>query len=398
MKVLFIANKSEFGGAPKCMLELIELLTRQYGVDVEVVTYGENKIAEWCKERKIKYYAVGHVPFAIGKGSTPVRRFGKTILTPVYFIKSWIKNKQAFNRACQMIDFDSIDIIHTNSNRDCLGAMLAQKFAIPHVWHLREFGKEDYDIRYLVQNYVGFMNKTTDYFVAISDVVKEAWIKKGLDRSKIVRIYDGITLPSQDVIERAETYRKKSDRNNIRFAYLGIVCPSKGQMDAVKALSYLPKDILKNIHIDFWGDCDCLPEFTEQMKRLAKEHGYADSISFKGFSNNIWNELPNYTGALVCSRAEAFGRITPEYMSIGLQVIASNTGANPELIENGVNGYIYNHKNIEDLAFKILQIYNSSVEERQTMSDNAKKQAQLFTDKIHAGKIYDFYRSILDKK
>ena len=85
-------------------------------------------------------------------------------------------------------------------------------------------------------------------------------------------------------------------------------------------------------------------------------------------------------------------------MSIGLQVIASNTGANPELIENGVNGYIYNHKNIEDLAFRILQIYNSSVEERQTMSDNAKKQAQLFTDKIHAGKIYDFYRNILDKK
>lgn len=395
MKILFISNKSEFGGAPKCMLELIELLTRFYNIEVEVVTYGDYKISAWCRERNIKYYAVGHVPFAIGKGSTPVRRFGKTILTPMYYAKSYLQNKKAFNKACQMIDFSSIDIIHTNSNRDCLGAMLAQKYNIPHVWHLREFGKEDYDIRYLMSNYIGFMNKTTDYFIAISEAVKKVWIEKGIDKDKIVRIYDGIKMPDREVIEKAEKHKKENNDQKVKFAYLGIVCPSKGQFDAVKALDYLPKEILKNIQVDFWGDCDCLPEFTQQMKIYAKEHGYPDAISFKGFSNNVWNELPNYDGALVCSRAEAFGRITPEYMSIGLQVIASDTGANPELVEDGVSGYLYNHADLKDLASKILTVYRSSNETKRIISNNAQKRSQMFSDKIHASKISEFYTNIV---
>lgn len=397
MKVLFIANKSEFGGAPKCMLELIDLLTKDYGVRVEVVTHGENLIANWCKERNIKYYAVGHVPFAIGKGSTPFRRFGKTVLTPFYYIKCKIQNKKAFKRACEEIDFEDIDIIHTNSNRDCLGAMLARKYKLPHIWHLREFGKEDYDIRYLMQNYIGFMNSTTNYFIAISDAVKSAWIEKGLKIDKIFRIYDGIMLPNKETIEKAKDFQNMKNKDDFRFVYLGIVCPGKGQFDAVKALAYLEKDILKKIHIDFWGDCECLPEFTEQITRYAKEHEYNESISFRGFTNNIWDELPNYDGALVCSRSEAFGRITPEYMSIGLQVIASDTGANPELIEDGISGYIYKHDDLRDLASKIAQVYRNNMETRKHVSEKAEGRAMIFSDLIHAKNIYNFYNMVIKK-
>ncbi len=391
MKILFIANRAEFGGAPKSMLELIEILMRDYGITIEVVTSSKNAIAKFCEERNIKYYAVGHTSFAVGKGSTPIRRMVKTLLLPYYYIKCWVKNKNAFLSACEQIDFSEIDIIHTNSNRDCLGAMLNKKYHIPHVWHLREFGKEDYNIRYLKFKYIDFMNKNTTSFIAISDAVKRAWCDKGLEESKIVRVYNGIKLPNGNFV------KKKNDDETLRFAYLGIVCPSKGQFDAIKALSKVDKNIAQNIRIDFWGDCNALPEYTNKMKHFAKKHGINNYIKFCGFSDNIWEILPNYDAAMVCSRAEAFGRITPEYMSNGLLVIAGNTGANSEIIEDGISGYIYEHSDLQQLADTIEKVYLSSDEDKILISENAKKRAKFFSDKNYAKNIVDFYSNLLSE-
>lgn len=398
MKILFIANKAEYGGAPKCLLELIDQLRTKENVQIEVVTHGRNTITSWCDERGIKSYAVGHISYAIGKGSTPLRRLAKTVLTPYYSIKCYILNRRAFTRACEQIDFSDIDIIHTNSNRDSLGAMLAIKHNILHVWHLREFGKEDYDIRYLKFNNIKFMNNSTDYFIAISDAVRKAWIDKGIEKEKIYRIYDGINPPEKTAIDRAERYQNNTNKKIFKFAYLGIVCPGKGQLDAVKGLALVDKNLVHKIRIDFWGDYTCLPEFTSQIKKYAKEHGILDCISFRGFTNNIWDELPGYDGAMVCSRSEAFGRITPEYMSLGLQVIAANTGSNPELIQDGVSGYLYVHGNDQDLANKILMVVNQSLESRSRISANAKEQANMFTAIKNAEDIYDFYKKASHEK
>jgi glycosyltransferase involved in cell wall biosynthesis len=43
---------------------------------------------------------------------------------------------------------------------------------------------------------------------------------------------------------------------------------------------------------------------------------------------------------LMCSRDEAFGRVTIEFMLHKMPVIASNSGANPELVINRINGDI----------------------------------------------------------
>ena len=36
------------------------------------------------------------------------------------------------------IDFSTIDIVHSNTNRQDIGAFIARKHNIKHVWHVRE--------------------------------------------------------------------------------------------------------------------------------------------------------------------------------------------------------------------------------------------------------------------
>ena len=54
------------------------------------------------------------------------------------------------------------------------------------------------------------------------------------------------------------------------------------------------------------------------------------------------------------SKNEAFGRVTVEYMLQNLAVIASDAGANSEIIENGVSGLLYRLGDVDDLARKMI--------------------------------------------
>jgi glycosyltransferase involved in cell wall biosynthesis len=57
----------------------------------------------------------------------------------------------------------------------------------------------------------------------------------------------------------------------------------------------------------------------------------------------------------MCSRCEAFGRVTVEAMKLGLPVIAANTGGSLELVQHGINGFLYEWGNPLDLAKQILK-------------------------------------------
>ena len=57
--------------------------------------------------------------------------------------------------------------------------------------------------------------------------------------------------------------------------------------------------------------------------------------------------------ALMCSRQEAFGRVTVEAMKMGRPVIGVNSGGTPELVRDGFNGFLYTPGDLKDLADKI---------------------------------------------
>lgn len=59
---------------------------------------------------------------------------------------------------------------------------------------------------------------------------------------------------------------------------------------------------------------------------------------------------------LVCSECEPFGRCTVEAMQSRLIVIAANTGGTLDIIQDGLNGFLYQQGDYLDLAQKIQDI------------------------------------------
>ena len=99
-----------------------------------------------------------------------------------------------------------------------------------------------------------------------------------------------------------------------------------------------------------------------------------------------------YDVAINCSKCEAFGRVTVEYMTAELCVIAANTGANEELIEDGFNGLIYNYDSDKDLCEKILYVKNNRKIINVLGKNAHKKVKEKFSKQRNSNEIVKIYK------
>ncbi len=126
----------------------------------------------------------------------------------------------------------------------------------------------------------------------------------------------------------------------------------KNNLDALKALCILvKKSKLVNIRLHFIGGHKT--EYLQMLKKYIAENELEDYVIFHGHTKDIDPLLSTMDLGLMCSRDEAFGRVTVEYMLHKIPVIASNSGANTEIVKENINGAIYTIYNANELAEKI---------------------------------------------
>ena len=159
IRVLYIADTYEQGGAYFSLLGLIESL-KEYHKDITPVLlsskYGKNNV--FADKNEIENYYIGHKAFLINKGSTYPRRVIRFLLKPFLEIRYKVSNITALRKVERCIDLSTFDIVHSNSNRNDIGAEISRKYSIPHVWHIREFSDWDYDCFTLRKDYISYMN------------------------------------------------------------------------------------------------------------------------------------------------------------------------------------------------------------------------------------------------
>lgn len=350
MKILHIASGDGILGSARCLKELV-MYEKENGHTPVVITPFKNEINTFCAENGIENHVVNYQQFMIPRHDP----------RPIYLIKYlsrgaeyYFKIRRAVRRVAEVTDLSTVDLIHTNVSVVSLGALLSKRYHIRHVWHLREFGREDFAFHSVIPAPIRFMNAHADRFIAVSDAVRNKWIERGLDARKIRTLYDGVAGSVPGGAPRS----KKSARGT-RAIMCGSISAAKGQLELIQALSLLRPSERDKISVDIYGTG------TRQDIKAVQDaitRGGLTNARLKGFRGDIRGKLPAYDAGIVCSRAEAFGRVTVEYMFAGLYIIASDTGANPELLRNGECGLLYEKGNTAALADAL----RGAIEERGT--------------------------------
>ncbi len=119
-----------------------------------------------------------------------------------------------------------------------------------------------------------------------------------------------------------------------------------------------------------------------------------DNIALVGLVDNVGDYLKAFDIFLFPSRHEGLGSILLDALDFGLPVIATDVGGIPEIIENGVNGFLVKPDAIDDICESILGLYSESTLIEQIARANTEK-AKSYTVGTMADKYVQIYQRIL---
>lgn len=375
-KILFIAHDDLSGGSSRSLLSQILILKSKYDVYPIVVTWGDNSLTEKLRKEHIEVH-----PLKFDFTSVWTRNwFFHFIKRPLY---RFGYNKFAFRRLKNEIDFSKIALLVSNSSVVDLGAYLHRKMGIPHVWFLREFGDDDFNILSYVGNLPKYIEKNSTAIVCVSQTVADHWTMRGID-SKINVVYNGVNVGTSNI-------EKESIDGKTLICMSGRLSPVKGQETAVKAMALLSDYERGKFQLDLWGK----GESESRLKSLINKLQLTDCVFVKGFSNDLNRELPRYDIGFNLSLAEAFGRTTVEYMANSLYVVGCNSGGTPEVLKNGQYGTLVDVNRPDQIA-QFLRAYISNPGEYKRIACESQRYAlKEFDPEKNASQIMDVYQVCL---
>lgn len=214
MRILFLTHYMGLYGANRSMIDLIRRL-REMGCTCTVAIPNHGEIEEVLKSEGIPCIVAGFTMWRREKVSF------KEHFSPLI---NRFKGVRRIVRACGR----EYDIIHTNSSITDAGQYLAEYLHIPHVWHLREYGKWDYPKRFsLPMPYVRHVMRRADALVCISESIKKYYHAEICPKANFRMIYNGI--------EPVPTQRRPRADGCVRFCCTGVITPGKGQLDILRA-------------------------------------------------------------------------------------------------------------------------------------------------------------------
>jgi glycosyltransferase involved in cell wall biosynthesis len=376
MKICFISHSARLGGAEIVLLETVEVL-KDRGIDCSMLVPENGAL---CEElRRI------NVPFS-------VIPYGLWMTTSKQNI--WLKLKYAVRHIVTIpailwkIKRWKCDVVYSNTVSVCVGALAAAIARLPHIWHIHEFGFEDHGLIFVFGNNISYsiMNKISSLYICVSKAVASKY-SKYIASNKIKTIYcsmhrmrDKRPEPDTVIIEMP------TRREQLRCVIVGSVVEGKGQEEAVSAIAELTSS---GVSAELLIIGRTYPGYGERLKEIVSRLRLDGRIVFLGHVDNPLPYVQSSDIVLVCSKLEAFGRVTVEAMFAGKPVIGAQSGGTAELITDGVNGLVYDLGDPKSLAGKIQYLYENK-EAAMRIGQNGKVWAEeMFTKERYSKELLD---------
>jgi 1,2-diacylglycerol 3-alpha-glucosyltransferase len=177
-------------------------------------------------------------------------------------------------------------------------------------------------------------------------------IKLGVDRTKIFEGYD--------VIDNNHFFKYSKLLSPFTFPYIlcvGRLIERKNFLDSIKVLNLLHENGFTSIKLVIAGDGRC----KEKLVDYAFSLGLENHIVIIGFKDYFY--LPqlynNSIAFLHLAKNEPWGLVVNEAMASQAVVFVGKNVGSSELIDDGVNGFLFDYKNHESVCLSIIKIINN---------------------------------------
>lgn len=309
----------------------------------------------------------------------------------IYFLnrKESHKSIKYLFQLMKIIKNENVDIIHTHNDGSKYWSILCKlvKPTLKLVYTIHDTG--------IIEN-LGklklWIHKTfIDKSIAISTDIYQCCINHKV--IKIEKIYNGVNL--KKFIPKTSNFLSDGKLNIINVAR--ITYHKKGHDILIKALKECKNKGMRFVCNFVGGIYDYDKDSFEYLKTLIEELGLNENINFLGNRCDIPELLSQSDLFVLPSRYEGMPLSLLEAMASKLPVIASNISGAMDLINDEINGVLFESENYMDLADKILFLYNNK-ERMENLAQNAYKYVQDFDISVMYSKYCNLYEKLKAKK
>ncbi len=166
-------------------------------------------------------------------------------------------------------------------------------------------------------------------------------------------VSDAFAEQASRAVRSGEAYIQRHQLNGKTILYVGFLTRSKGLDDLVRAFGHLAKE-LNDVHLLLVGS----GPLKGHIERTAHKLGIEDRVHLAGFVQP--DDMPRvYAGVSLFvfpTRTDTFGVVVAEAIACGLPVVCSTyAGSAGMLVEDGVNGFLIDPRDSEQLKDAMLR-------------------------------------------
>jgi glycosyltransferase involved in cell wall biosynthesis len=220
--------------------------------------------------------------------------------------------------------------------------------------------------------YISFFWRKISKFL-LKDAVKVIALTADMKR-ELQKIYYGeiLVIPNGIELDSYKNLQKQNFRVNNKkiIIFVGTLRPVKGLIYLIEAMKIIHAE-MENTILMIIGDGEERKSLEDMVMKLQLEN----VVIFIGEIPN--KDIPTYLVQgdvfVLPSLSEGFPNVLLEAMAAGLPIVSTNIKGLSDIIRNEKNGYLVEPKNPQQLAEKILMVFNNSTQSKKFSNNNIEK-------------------------
>ena len=284
-------------------------------------------------------------------------------------------------------------VLHYNIKPNIYGTIAASMLNIPTINNIAGLGtlfiKQNFVTKIAKFLYKFSQKRATKIFFQNQDDFKMFIDEKLVQKEKCD------VLPGSGVdVEKFFPLEKKDD-GIFRFLLVSRMLWAKGIQEFVDAAKII-KQKYKNVEFQLLGhlDVESPTAISKEQMDIWVKNGF---VNYLGSSDDVRVEITQSDCIVLPSfYREGTPRILLESASMGKPIITTDNVGCKDVVDDGINGFLCEVKNADDLALKMEKMLNSSFDERNIMGKAGREKiVKEFDEKIVIEKYLKAIESIL---
>lgn len=283
------------------------------------------------------------------------------------------------------------DIVHTRNEEAFFYGFVAAKLAgvktIIHSEHGRIFPGKPY--RMLLQR---LFSRHTDAIIAMSEDLRQKLNRYvGIPADCIQVIYNGVDLNRFGIANKHEVRKRmRLSEDSIVIGSVGRLVPVKNYRLLLEAIREIQSQLNNRLNVVLVGDG---PERLA-LENYAMENLRPGTAVFVGYQACAEEFVPAFDIFVLPSLSEGISNTLLEAMAMGVPVVASKVGGNPEIVNDGESGLLFFSGNLQQLKQQLMALINNPSERLRVGNNGASLAINRFGVDLMVKQYADLYKRV----